>query len=560
MVHFEDAEPRGERAAISVSVETCAEHHQLTNSAFDGRSQRIFGETRSHGDEDAHPAAGGMLFGFSRDGGAVFTEDAERQRIGEDASAFQHLMGGAMKGGGARCAAGLSGLHSLRVYDGRESGCGGDAPIITRMDSSRGRAEWLSEGGGGEGLYLRLHAVNVFVRDQDQSLRFYVDQLGFQVAFDAKLQSGDRWIAVAPPDGGAVLALLAPQPDAWEYRLIGRSTGIVFVTENVIAKYSEWRKRGVRFQFAPRLRRVTLGRRMAGGSATEPEEQAGLWGGVFTQFKDPDGNSFALVGFDEVTREIEAQRRALAQKAEAERRAVQELAIAKQVQARLFPQTLPPMKTLEYAGTCIQARQVGGDYFDFLDLGRDCFGLVVGDIAGKGIAAALLMANLQANLRIHCATGLEEPRRLLQSVNRVFHKNTNENAFATLFFAEYDDAERRLRYANCGHLPPLLVRDDGSVERLEATGTVLGLFGEWDCTIEERKLHPGDTLLIYTDGVTEALNGGGEEFGERRLIAALRRHRRLPAQGIISAIADEVCQFSGEEQHDDITLTVAKCR
>src|SRR4029077_8841801 len=114
------------------------------------------------------------------------------------------------------------------------------------------------------------------------------------------------------------------------------------------------------------------------------EEKDRLWGGVFTHFRDPDGNSFALVGFDEVTRDIELQRRAKAEKLEGERRAAQELEIAKQVQARLFPQTLPPIGTLEYAGACIQARQVGGDYFDFLDLGEGRFGLVTGDVAGKG--------------------------------------------------------------------------------------------------------------------------------------------------------------------------------
>jgi catechol 2,3-dioxygenase-like lactoylglutathione lyase family enzyme len=104
--------------------------------------------------------------------------------------------------------------------------------------------------------HLRIHAIQVFVRDQDQSLRFYVDQLGFEVAFDARLQSGERWVAVTPPDGAAVLTLVAPKPDSKEYEFIGRSTGIVFVTENVAAKYAEWRKLGVRFSFSPRLRRV----------------------------------------------------------------------------------------------------------------------------------------------------------------------------------------------------------------------------------------------------------------------------------------------------------------
>src|SRR5579872_3506480 len=181
--------------------------------------------------------------------------------------------------------------------------------------------------------YLRIHAVNVYVRDQDESLRFYLDQLGFVLAFDARLQSGQRWVAVAPPDGAAVLALVAPKPDSPAYPLIGRPTSIIFVTENVPAKYREWRERGVRFSHAPRLRRVHLGN--AGEAATEEP----VWGGVFTRFRDVDGNSFALVGFDEVTREVEAQRRAVTERQEADRRVAQELEIATQVQARLFPQT-----------------------------------------------------------------------------------------------------------------------------------------------------------------------------------------------------------------------------
>ena len=366
--------------------------------------------------------------------------------------------------------------------------------------------------------HLRIHAIKIFVRDQDESLRFYVDQLGFEVAFDARLQSGDRWVAVAAPDGTAVLTLVAPKPDSKEYQLIGRSTGVVFVTENVAAKYSEWRERGVRFHYAPRLRRVRYEPQPVAARSAVPsipgEEQAPVWGGVFTRFRDVDGNSFELVGFDEVTREVEAQRHVSAQKLEAERRTAQELEIARQVQARLFPQTLPPIKTLEYSGTCIQARHVGGDYYDFLDLGQERFGLVIGDISGKGIAAALLMANLQANLRSQCVIALDQTQRLLRSVNRLFYENTTDSAYATLFFAEYDDKMRRLRYVNCGHLPALLLRSDNTVEKLHSTSTVLGLFGEWDCSIAECQLFSGDTLVLYTDGITESFSDTEEDFGE----------------------------------------------
>jgi serine phosphatase RsbU (regulator of sigma subunit)/catechol 2,3-dioxygenase-like lactoylglutathione lyase family enzyme len=402
--------------------------------------------------------------------------------------------------------------------------------------------------------YLGIHAVDVFVRDQDASLRFYVDQLGFNLAFDARLQSGERWVAVAPPDGSSVLALVAPKPDSKEYRLIGRPTGIVFVAEDVVARFEEWRRRGVRFVFTPRLRRI----KYEGQARTA--EQSPVWGGVFTRFKDVDGNSFALVGFDEVNREIEAKRRRVAEKLESERRAAQELEFAKQVQARLFPQSMPPIATLEFAGICVQARQVGGDYHDFLDLGRGCFGLVIADIAGKGMAAALLMANLQANLRSQCASASDDPGHLLRSVNRLFYENTHDSAYATLFYAEYDAGMRRLRYANCGHLAPLLLRRDSTIEMLDSTCTVVGLFREWDCAIAECRLFSGDTLVLYTDGITESFNAAGEEFGEQRLIEAVQRHRRLSPPEVIASIVEEVQQFSSQEQHDDITLIVARCQ
>jgi len=408
--------------------------------------------------------------------------------------------------------------------------------------------------------FLTIHAVNIFVRDQDRSLRFYVDQLGFNLAFDARLQSGTRWVAVSPPDGTAVLTLIAAAPDSREYTLIGRPTGIVFVTENVVAKYEEWRKRGVRFTFTPRLRRVRFEHHLTSSSEETVASGDPAWGGVFTRFMDIDGNSFALVGFDEVNQKIEAQRRLAAAKLESERRAAQELEIAKEVQARLFPQRLPPMESLEYAGACIQARQVGGDYHDFLDLGRGRFGLVIADISGKGIAAALMMANLQANLRSLCAIALDDPERLLRSVNQLFYENTNESAYATLIFAEYNDETRRLRYANCGHLPVLVLRADGAVDRLDSTSTVLGIFKDWDCSMRECQLFPGDTLVLYTDGITESFNNTEGEFGEQRLVHALQRYQELSPEALVPSIVNDVQEFSHQEQQDDITLIVAKCK
>src|SRR5262245_57849540 len=177
--------------------------------------------------------------------------------------------------------------------------------------------------------YLRIFFFTVFVRDQDRSLRFYLDQLGFRLVTDQRFEGGGRWVAVAPPDGDAFLALVAPDPDSKEYELIGQTKQIVFITEDVNSVYEKWRNRGVHFHSPPRTP---------------------MWGGTIAGFEDVDGNYFALVGSDQMSREIESQRRAVAEKLESERRAAQEMEIAKQVQARLFPQTLPPLRTLDYAG------------------------------------------------------------------------------------------------------------------------------------------------------------------------------------------------------------------
>lgn len=431
------------------------------------------------------------------------------------------------------------------------------------MGSSPIRAQGPERGLESRPAHLRIHAINVFVRDQDVSLRFYVEQLGFSLVGDVRFENGERWVAVAPPDGSAVLSLVAPRPESREHSLIGHCAHVVFVTDDFVAKYGEWIKRGVRFQYAPRLKRLKYARQAAadssnGSAASEPNES--LWGGAMTHFRDPDGNSFALVAYDEETRAVEAQRLAAAARLEAERRAAQELEIAKQVQTRLFPQNLPSLATLDYSGICIQARQVGGDYYDFLDLGRERIGLVLGDIAGKGIAAALLMANLQANLRSQCAIASDEPHRFLQMVNRLFYENSTDTAYATLIFAEYDQARRRLRYANCGHLSALLLRHDRALERLDSTCTVLGMFREWDCCTQELPLSSGDTLVLYTDGITESFNARGEEFGEERLIESLQRHCQQPSEALIAAVVNDVQNFSPHEQYDDRTLIVAKCR
>ena len=408
--------------------------------------------------------------------------------------------------------------------------------------------------------YLRLQSITIFVRDLDRSIKFFVEQLGFPLVFRAPKRADRTWAVVAPPDGQANLTLAVPPRDSADYKLIGRHTHIAFITEEVMAKFREWRAHGVEFSGTPRLKRLHHAQRMRPHDPHESSEEASapIWGGVFSRFKDPDGNLFSLVSFDEVTHEVEAQRRAYHERLEAERRAAQEMEIAKQVQSRLFPQNLPKLSTLDYSGICHQARQVGGDYYDFLNLGYNRLGLVIGDISGKGIAAALLMANLQANLRSQVAVASDHPQRLLRSVNQLFCENTPNGSFATLFFAEYDDATRRLRYANCGHLSGLILRADASVECLRATATILGAFPDWDCEIGECQLQPGDMFALYTDGVTESFNHDLEEYGEERLVETLHRNRALSPCDLLHAVVQEVRQFSPHEQHDDITLIVAR--
>src|SRR5215831_19063963 len=327
--------------------------------------------------------------------------------------------------------------------------------------------------------FLRLNFVTLWVRDQERSRRFFVDKLYFEAIVDVPTPEGGRWIIVAPTALGWLtgtegagfpgIALVVPREGSAEHQRIGHNTGFSFLTEDVRSVFEEWSRRGVRFTLPP----------------MEPS-----WGNGrarYAVFEDVDGNNFSLLEIDEATRTLEAERRVQAARLEAEREAAHDLAIAKQVQTRLFPQRQPPIQTLVYAGICHPARSVGGDYYDFLDLGSGRLGLVLADIAGKGMGAALLMANIQAALRSQCATAWEQPERFLQSVNQLLFENTAEGDYATLFFAQYDDDTSKLRYSNCGHPPALIVHGDGGLERLGATCKMVGLFEQWDCAMEERE-------------------------------------------------------------------------
>jgi serine phosphatase RsbU (regulator of sigma subunit) len=250
----------------------------------------------------------------------------------------------------------------------------------------------------------------------------------------------------------------------------------------------------------------------------------------------------------------------MAERLERQRRTDHELKLAGQVQRRLLPQAPPDLENLECVGGCLQARAVGGDYYDFLDLGPGRVGLVLADISGKGFSAALLMASLQASLRSRSAQAGDALVHQLEETNQLLHDSSQTHHYATLFLGVYDDASGRLHYANCGHSPPFLLRAGGEVERLTPTGMVIGLIEPWSCETAEVALQPGDTLVVYSDGATDALADDGEDFGEARLLETLQTHVEKPVAELLGAVVDTVRRFSGSEQEDDLTLLLARAR
>ena len=241
------------------------------------------------------------------------------------------------------------------------------------------------------------------------------------------------------------------------------------------------------------------------------------------------------------------------EKLQEQRRAKSELEIAHNVQQKLFPQKTKHLTNIDYAGQCVAARQVSGDYYDFLDAGEGCLGFVIADVSGKGIPAALLMANLQACFRSQTGSALLRPATLLRSMNKLFYESTAPEHFATLFFGIYDDRKFALRYVNCGHLAPILLHAGGEAERLAPTATVLGAFQNWDCGEAEIAIHSGDTLLLFSDGVTEAGIDSGDDFGEERLLSLTRANQQQPIEILVERVIQAVAEFSSGAKDDDVT-------
>ena len=235
-----------------------------------------------------------------------------------------------------------------------------------------------------------------------------------------------------------------------------------------------------------------------------------------------------------------------------------EIEIAREVQQRLFPQNMPDVATIEYAGYCRPARGVGGDYYDFLALAGGKLGLVIGDVSGKGVPAALLMASLQASVRGQSQAGAGNIAELTANVNRLVCDASPENRYATFFYSQFDPATRTMIYTNGGHNNPILLRGS-EVIRLEEGGPPVGLFRFSRYTQGEIQLEPGDLLVLFTDGISEAENPAEEEWGEDALIETARQHRGLLPSEAISRILEAADQFAnGAQQHDDMTLVVAR--
>lgn len=264
-----------------------------------------------------------------------------------------------------------------------------------------------------------------------------------------------------------------------------------------------------------------------------------------------------------------------------------ELVIAQEVQAQLFPRQISELESLEVHGFCRPARTVSGDYYDFLTASSHKMILAVGDISGKGISAALLMATIHSAVRAYSVESLPQfrepmavgavsgsgrmmatfpegievsPGALLGLLNHQLYESTPPEKYATLFLAIYDGRERALTYSNGGHLPPILIAQDGSVRRLEAGGTVVGLFDKMSYSEGVVEMHPGEIFLAYSDGVTEPENDFGE-FGEQRLIDLVRDNRALPLAQISQIVTSAVDDWIGDkEQPDDVTLVLARAR
>jgi len=236
-----------------------------------------------------------------------------------------------------------------------------------------------------------------------------------------------------------------------------------------------------------------------------------------------------------------------------------ELEIAHDVQSRLFPKAALSLPSLMMDGVCHPAQQVSGDYYDFLSLTDSSMALAIGDVAGKGISAALLMATIQSAMRSHLArAGPKSPAQVVSLLNRQIYASTAPEKYATFYFCLYDDSTGMLTYTNAGHLPPILLRG-GAAEKLDVTGTVVGAFPASLYEEKQIALRPGDLLVAYTDGITEPEDAYGEMFGEQRLIDVLLKYQSAAAAEIVARTMEAALEWTGSsELQDDMTMLIAR--
>jgi sigma-B regulation protein RsbU (phosphoserine phosphatase) len=252
--------------------------------------------------------------------------------------------------------------------------------------------------------------------------------------------------------------------------------------------------------------------------------------------------------------QIGRDRREARQQAIASTRAQErESAEARSIQQGFLPKEIPQLAGYEIVGAWQPARVVGGDYYDVLPFGRETLGVCIGDVAGKGLPAALLMSNLQAAFRGFASPAVS-PEALCDKLNSLICRNIASDRFITFFYAQLDGVARQLRYTNAGHNAPIVAHKDGSHDRLREGGGVLGVFPVQAFDMGVYDLASGDRVLLFTDGVTEACNPEGEEFGDARLLQLLEENRELSAEDLQRKILSVVAEFCRGHWHDDATL------
>ena len=283
-----------------------------------------------------------------------------------------------------------------------------------------------------------------------------------------------------------------------------------------------------------------LGRGLVQGSALA------TWG---LTFGATTAVAVLLVTLYRVQLELQSSRRQLARK-EAE------LSFALEVQRALFPRHLPVSNGLEFGAVCIPARGISGDYYDVMQFPDGRLVFAIADISGKGISAAILMANVQALLRTLSETGIP-PAEVCKRLNHHLHQVTDESKYATFFYAEWNTAERRLSYVNAGHYAPVLLGSLGG-RQLDEGGFPLGLFPGSEFQTGEVSLQPGDLLALYSDGLTEAASKNGEEFGEQRLKVEIEKRSGESLAEIQAGVLEAVRKWAGDELEDDMTLLMVR--